>query len=352
MIFTFPMMRHRCMAFIFFVGLLATGCSGFKNAKTDQGPAKNEIVVGFYNVENLFDTINDPAIDDEEYLPGSEKAWNSKKYGDKIRMLSEVIAGFTSGQSSIVGLCEIENEAVVRDLINSPDLRKHDYSVLHIDSPDERGIDVALIYGARKFNLLNSKVFAVPMPEGERPTRDILYAKLRTKKALEIHVFVNHWPSRYGGAKVSEPKRLAAAKVLREAIDSLQSADHLAHIICLGDFNDYPENQSLKSIAKSDDTQTGDLVNLMSGMKKDHRGSYNYRGDWDFLDQIIVSASLVDGKGLHVIDGSAQPYLTPQMIYLDEKQGDEAPFRTYGGNEYLGGYSDHLPVYTRLTFQK
>lgn len=323
--------------------------------KTKPAKGEREAMLVFYNVENLFDTINDPLINDDEFTPESEKNWNSERYESKLQKLAEVIAGIDDdGFPALVGLCEVENEAVLRDLVSRPELKKGKYDIAHSDSPDERGIDVALLYSSKVFTPISHYYLTVPMPEGERPTRDILHVRGTLKKGPEIHVFVNHWPSRYGGAEESEHKRIAAAEVLRRAITNILTVNPEAYIICMGDFNDYPENKSLRHILKSEIREDApiDMVNLMDGMKETKRGSYNYRGDWDFLDQIVVSHTLADTQQVYVKPDVTGPYHKPEMLYIDEKYGDEKPNRTYGGPTYYGGYSDHLPVYTVIVYQK
>lgn len=307
-------------------------------------------VIGFYNVENLFDTIDDPLKDDNEFVPDSLKNWNTERYNRKIEMLSEVIAGLGVGSfPAILGLCEVENIQVLEDLTTSDKIKKAKYEPILIEGPDGRGIDVALLYSKKQFKLLSSSSYRVNLGDNERPTRDILHVKGKLKGGgPTIHIFVNHWPSRYGGAEKSEPKRIAAAKVLAAKTDSIHRLFPDEDIICMGDFNDYPDNRSLTEFLPTG--EKGNLVNLMSGLKESKRGSYNYRGDWDFLDQIIVSRTLIDGNLPDIMSGSTAPYFTDSMVYIHPKYGDVKPKRTYGGPEYLGGYSDHLPVYTILSY--
>ncbi len=316
-----------------------------------EGKPKKEIVIGFYNVENLFDTINDPTIKDDEFTPGTEKDWNGQRYNKKLEDLGTVISGMDINLPAIIGLCEIENETVVTDLINSSSLKKGKYKIAHKDSPDERGIDVGLIYQKKFFKPNHIEAVRVDMGEGERPTRDILYVKGKLKSGDYLHVFVNHWPSRYGGAEKSEPKRILAASVLKHKIDSLLSIDKETAILCMGDFNDYPDNKSLtETLDAGSKTANQSMINLMFDLAKTERGSYNYKEHWDFLDQIIVSPSLISGEGLSIKDASTGPKFNQEMIYTNKKTGEEKPARTYGGPNYYGGYSDHLPVATTLQY--
>ncbi len=310
-----------------------------------------QLTIGFYNVENLFDTIDDPLKDDQEFLPTAERKWTKERYDDKIIKLGSVISQINGDMPVIMGLSEIENQQVLQDLAHTPSMKPGEYEIIHYESPDERGIDVAMLYRKSKFNPEFSKPIHVELPDSTRPTRDILYVKGKIKDGPELHIFVNHWPSRWGGMEQSEPKRLAAAATLRHAIDSIQGTDNSAYILCMGDFNDYPSNNSIVEVLDADSLNShSTMVDLMSGLKKTKRGSYNYRGDWDFLDQFMVSRSLIDKKAPDVQSDNTGPYFRPEMVHKNEKYGDIKTNRTYGGIEYYGGFSDHLPVYTVLAY--
>lgn len=319
-------------------------------AKPLEEGKKKTTVIGFYNVENLFDTIDDPLKKDNEFTPDSAKGWNGSRYDKKIEMLSEVIASLGSASNpAIIGLCEVENIGVLEDLSANAQIKKAKYVPVLIEGPDQRGIDVALLYSKKQFKLISSNSYRIDLGANERPTRDILHVRGTLKGGgPTIHVFVNHWPSRYGGAEASEPKRIAAAKVLTAKTDSIHQLYPDEAIICMGDFNDYPDNRSLTEFLPTG--ESGMLINLMKDLKETKRGSYNYRGDWDFLDQIIVSRSLIDGNLPDIVSGSTAPFFTDSMVYTHPKYKDIKPKRTYGGPEYLGGYSDHLPVYTILAY--
>lgn len=310
-----------------------------------------EVAVGFYNVENYFDTINDPEKSDEDFTPSGKNAWNTERYRDKTAKLATVIAGMGEDLPAIVGLCEVENEAVLRDLIAEDALAKGKYDVIHFTSLDTRGIDAAMIYRKKIFSPEHIETLFVNLGHDMRPTREILYVNGYLRGGPLLHVFVNHWPSRYGGQEASEPKRLEAAKVLREAVDAIISQNQNASVLIMGDFNDYPDNNSVREVLSAKGAnESGLLVNLMYGEEANHRGTYNYRGDWGFLDQIIVSRTMVEGGPIMVKEGSAKPYSTPEMLFTDPKYGDEKPSRTYGGPNYYGGFSDHLPVHAVLLY--
>ena len=313
-----------------------------------------EITVTFYNVENLFDTINDPEKQDDDFTPDGKYGWNTARYQEKTTKLAEAIAATGEGDlPALVGLCEVENEAVLTDLAASPALAAGGYGIVHYTSLDVRGIDVALLYRKKLFTPRHEETLFVNLGSDKRPTRDILYVSgtLNGKKGPLLHVFINHWPSRYGGQEKSEPNRKAAASVLREAVDAILTADPNAAVIAMGDFNDYPDNVSISEVlsAKGKD-QSGLLVNLMQGEDEALRGTYNYRGEWGFLDQIMVSRSMYEGGPIMVKPGSAAPFSTPEMLFTDPKYGDEKPNRSYGGTNYYGGYSDHLPVRATLWY--
>ena len=324
--------------------------SAYTNSESND-QKKREISIGFYNVENLFDTVDDPDKDDDEFLPSAEREWTDERYADKVVKLSTVISQLGPSLPTIVGLCEVENKEVIEDLANANALKNGDYAVVHYESGDERGIDVGLLYRQKQFKVIYSKPIFVPLPETERPTRDILYVKGKVTKGPELHIFVNHWPSRWGGQEQSEFKRLSAAKTLKAAIDSIMGSDPKALILCMGDFNDYPSNKSITEVLKADSLNTeSKMVNLMHGLQIKERGSYNYKGEWDFLDQIIVSRSLTDYELPDIVTASTKPFFFDEMLYTNKEYGDIKTNRTYGGTKYFGGYSDHLPVYTILAY--
>lgn len=307
--------------------------------------------VAFYNVENLFDTIDDPNKPDEEFTPNGKKKWTPERYQKKLAKLSQVIE--TMDYPAFVGVCEVENEQVLRDLISTEDLKKYNYNIAHRESPDYRGIDVALIYNQDNFKVDKTDVIRINFPKEiveDYTTRDILYVKGVYNKKETLHIFVNHWPSRRGGLKESEPKRMYVAEQLRQRIDDIFEKEEAANMIIMGDFNDETTNNSLskglKAQAISDNLEKGNLYNLFSKMDEEELGTYNYRGNWNMLDQIIVSTSLANpSHSLHV----QNPEIVKRdwMIYKHDKYG-ETPNRTYGGPNYYGGISDHFPVFIEL----
>lgn len=306
----------------------------------------------FYNVENLFDTINDPQTNDDEFTPEGSKKWNSKRYEDKLSKLSEVITTPSKNNPLFIGLAEIENRFVVLDLIQTGKLANTKYRIAHFNSPDQRGIDVALAFDLERFFLLHSEAIPVKIKGNDDfKTRDILYVKGLLKDSVELHLFVNHWSSRRGGQKESEHKRILAAKTLKNKSDSILSIDPDANIIFMGDFNDYPTNTSIVEIleAKSIDKSSGnEFVNLVAPQHAEGRGTHNYRGKWGVLDQIMISPSLKEGTTIGIKDIEAHILYEDFLLY-EHPSGDKSPSKTYGGPNYYGGYSDHLAIYTFLS---
>ena len=296
----------------------------------------------FYNVENLFDTINSTNTNDSEFLPDSDKKWNTYRYDYKLNQLAKVFSSIMQDENNdkmldIIGLCEVENKLVIDELLKKPIFSNHNYTIIHQDSPDSRGIDCALLFN-NQFQLLQHDFITVDNPDANRSTRDIVYAKLKFKNEV-INIFVNHWPSRWGGQEETNHKRVFVAKVLKDYINLNTSEDE--YTLIMGDFNDYPSNESLSDVLVKDD-----FINLMSTDLVFGQGSYNYRGDWNWLDQIIVSKNFTNSN-MQLLSGGA--FQKDFMLYTNEK-GEVYPSRSFGGKKWFGGFSDHLPVYCRIGF--
>ncbi|MFV0290303.1 MAG: endonuclease/exonuclease/phosphatase family protein [Mangrovibacterium sp.] len=306
---------------------------------------KDSIIVMSYNVENLFDTINDPLIDDEEFTPESKKEWTTERYNKKLTDIARVIANIDSTKlPAIVALQEIENRTVLEDLVKQKSLESSNYQIVHVDSPDKRGIDVALLYNPSIFKFKNFETLAV---EIEFNTRDILHVT-GNLSGNSFHFFVNHWPSRIGGLQESEGYRATAAKVLKNSINRILDNDPKANIVVLGDMNDEPSNKSLYNVLNAKEVTSGaELVNLMLAKHKAKQGTYKYRDTWNMLDNIVVSQSLLDTKGLNVVDSTGYIFHKPFMEYTNDSN-EKIPNRTYGGPNYYGGVSDHFPIYMIL----
>ncbi|MFC2096143.1 hypothetical protein ACFLQ3_00415 [Bacteroidota bacterium] len=314
----------------------------------------------FYNVENLFDTQDDSLTNDEEFLPEGERFWNKHKYYSKLNNIYKVIVAIGGwSPPAIIGLCEIENRKVINDLVNNTPLNKFEYQIIHEESPDRRGIDVGLLYRKELFKPISYEAIPVNFPNNpESKTRDILYVKGIAKKNDTLNIFINHWPSRWGGQLESEDRRLFVASVLKNKTDSIFKSNPESNIIITGDFNDYPDNKSISSILNAsqsfDMIESNHLYNLSSSLTKTSNiGTHKYQGDWGVLDQFIVSGSIlyIQNKvfttlnDIHIFN--ADFLLEPDEGYYGYK-----PKRTFVGYKYNGGFSDHLPTYLILNFNK
>ncbi len=297
--------------------------------------------IGFYNVENLFDTVHDYGKDDYEYLPESAKGWNTPRYNLKLQHTARVLLAMDNWKGAdIVGLCEVENFKVLKDLRDKTFLSEFNYGIIHEESNDKRGIDVALLYKKSKFSILSTISHRVNLEA--RQTRDILHVKGIANKKDTIHVFVNHWPSRWGGKAKSSQKRIKAAKTLRNVIDSLKRAEKNPKIIIMGDFNDACTDRSIETIL----TAIADTNSFLYNTATDIEGTHKYKEQWSTFDQIMVSKALIQNRML--TDLKMQVFKTDWLIEIDELYGGTHPYRTWRGDNYLGGYSDHLAVYIRL----
>jgi len=287
--------------------------------------------IGYWNVENLFDIFDDPTKNDEEFSIGGRKNVTQEIYDLKIKQSAEVL---TDLNVDVLGLSEVENAIVLEDLNFA--YKERNYKIIHFDSPDERGIDNALLYDPNYFKVISSKPIPNTLPSGDK-TRDILYVKGSYADEL-IHLFVNHWPSNYGGREKSIPKRAATAQLLVREISSILSLDPSAEIILVGDFNEDPDEmnvQSLKTIGLSS------LMEPMLGMPK--KGTYVYRGKDLFYDQVIIHESLRDQEGLALVSNST--YILDLPKYRQQEGNyKHFPYRFWAGNNLLGGYSDHLAI--------
>lgn len=312
---------------------------------------KGTMTIAFYNVENLFDTADDPIKKDEEFTPEGSKKWDQKRYEKKLDDLAKVLSSIDSIKlPAIIGFCEVENRKVVEDLVQTGKLAKANYKIAHIESPDIRGIDVALAYQNKQFKFVSQE--AIPINFEDAPdykTRDILHVTGELK-GEDTHIFVNHWPSRIGGLEQSEPRRTFVASVLKTKVDEILAEDPSANIIIMGDMNDEPDNKSLfETLAAKSPGTNSELINLMLPLDKENKGTYNYRNNWNMLDNLVVSKSLLDEKGLDVVGKEGHIFRKEWMEFKNPK-GDIYPDRTYGGPNYYGGISDHFPVYCVLKY--
>lgn len=317
--------------------------------------------VGFrvmtYNVENLFDCRHDSLKEDTEFLPESERRWTPFRYWKKLDALSKVIAAVGEERlPDLIGLCEVENDSVLRDLTRRSSLRTLGYRHVMTDSPDARGIDVALLYQPGCFRLLSSREVVVPsLSEGFRPTRNLLYVKGLVVTGDTLHVVVCHLPSRLGRSRTSRRHRMLAARTLCALLDSVRVSSPSASLVVMGDFNAGSGDEVLRKMqtcAPSDaDRSASDgahvLIEPLSAVhKKDAvKASYRYKGIWEDIDHVFVSGALLDStRCLHTRDGLRRVFAIPFMYEPDDKYGGVRPFRTYQGPVYKGGVSDHFPV--------
>jgi len=305
-----------------------------------------KITAGFYNLENLFDIIDDEDTFDEDFLPSSDKKWTKKRYKNKLRKLSHAISkiglNIANKPPAIMGLAEVENNRVIEDLLNAKHLKELPYNFVHYDSPDERGIDVAFIYDTSQFKVTHSEVFPLNLFDDEGNidrTRDILLVQGLIDE-VPLNIIVNHWPSRRKGVNETENTRLKASKKVEFIIEKLKSQDKNARILIMGDFNDGPENNSIKNLVNNQD-----VYNPMATLKSHDKGSVSYKLEWNIFDQILFSTNFFERDTLsfdsaHIFD--------EDFLKLFNGKYKGIPFRTYVGKKYKGGYSDHFPVYIIL----
>ena len=318
-------------------------------------PVQNKAVIGFYNVENLFDTIDDPLKNDEQFLPNGDYRWGTDRYNAKLESLSKVIELLAQldGGLVVLGVSEIENEQVLLDLAATPRLKPYHLSVCHHESPDRRGVDVAFFYDASRFKILSTRAFPTIVPgQPDFITRDqwLMTGILDGTDTLDI--VVNHWPSKSGGEKRSLPGRLAAGALGRQIADSVLNSRPNAKFIYMGDLNDNPTSkcilQEMNTKTKPENLTSTDLYNPMWKLFRDGIGSYAYRDSWEMLDNIIISGGLVNAAPGTYKFRTAHVF---RKDFMFTKTGSymDYPFRTFAGGNYQGGYSDHLPVYIVLT---
>jgi len=319
-------------------------------------------VIGFYNLENFYDTIDNPIVNDDEFTPKGVRSYNTAIYYNKIDKLASVINQMgtelnigganirnTDGPA-ILGVAEIENDTVLNDLVKHASIKRRNYKIVHYDSRDARGVDVALLYNPKYFTPEESKALFVALPGNSKDsyfTRDVLWVKGKLDGET-IHVFVNHWPSRLGGEERSAPARAAAAAVCKIKMDEIIKQDPNAKIIIMGDLNDDPINESITRVLKAkgriEDVQPSGLFNPWTELYKKGIGTLGYQDAWGLFDQIIISHAFLDKKQ----DGFF--YFKQQIFnkeFLVENTGRYKgyPMRTWDGMSYRGGYSDHFPTF-------
>lgn len=321
----------------------------------------------FWNVENFFDPFYDSLTLDDEFTPGGNHGWTWERFNQKLNNIYKVIMSTGWEPPDIIGLCEVENRWVLERLTGMTPLSKFEYHIIHQDSPDVRGIDVAMLYIPASFRPL--KITFIPvtgLKTDDDPTRDILFVKGIIKSKDTVNIFANHWPSRYPGQAETMHKRKAAALVLKRQIDSLFRVEPGCKIIVMGDFNDEPRDESISEILcaafAGDETETGSqvdsvpddltgvdgLYSIVPPVKKSITGTLKFEGRWYLFDQFIISGGLITKIRSHNMEIISHDFL----LEPDESYTGQKPFRTYNGYIYKGGYSDHLPVLLDLSFRK
>jgi hypothetical protein len=314
-------------------------------------------VIGFYNLENFYDTINQKNVNDDEFTPEGPRKYNSYVYKDKIERLTEVLSKvgteYTPDGLSFFGVAEIENESVLFDLVNDKSIKQRGYKIVHYDSPDDRGVDVGLIYNPKYYKVTHSEPLKVPLVDENglpRRTRDVLWVAGQYL-GEEMHVFVNHWPSRRGGEEASAPGRALAASVAKKIIDSLMSINPESKIVLMGDLNDDPVSPSVVKVlgAKGnlEKVKTGELFNPWVEFFKKGIGTLAYNDSWNLFDQIIISHGFLPKDQNGVFYKGAHIFHRDFMIQQTGRYKGY-PLRTWNGMIYNHGYSDHFPTYITL----
>jgi predicted extracellular nuclease len=320
------------------------------------------LFIAFWNLENLFDTIDDTEKNDEQFLSGGDKEWTEERLDIKLNQLAKVIRSMNNSNGpDLLGLCEVENQLILDSLI-ARYLNDFNYKIAYVESPDERGIDNGLIYNSDIFKIILVKADTVHLKDN-RPTRPIVNVKLIYESIDTLSVYINHWPSRSRGREISEPNRIAAASTLRNSVDEDFSQNPNAKIIVFGDFNDEPTNVSVLETLNANTFKCdsinqgylyetkGELFNTSYQAYENGLGTYKYRDDWNMLDQIIISGDLITNPDFYYICNTFNIYKPYFMVTQSGKYSGTA-FPTYGGKQYLGGYSDHFPVTARFLIRR
>lgn len=334
--------------YLLILALLLYSCS--LSAQTGK-----KAIIGFYNLENLFDTINDPNKNDEQFLPEGSYQWTSERYAAKLEALSKVISEMAKMPEGIavLGVSEIENEQVLLDLVATENLKPFHFKVCHHESPDRRGVDVAFLYNSDRFRIIDTAAFPLVVPgQPEFISRDQWLMTGILDNSDTLFLLVNHWPSKAGGEKRSLPGRLAAGNLSHDIATSILQKHPGAKFILMGDLNDNPNSKAIMEClgtkTKIKDVSTNDLFNPMWKLFQDGIGSYAYRDSWEMLDNIIISGGLVNPQPATYKYVSAHVF---RRDFMFTKTGSYSgyPYRTFAGGNYQGGFSDHLPVYIILS---
>ncbi|NDA61842.1 MAG: endonuclease/exonuclease/phosphatase [Chitinophagia bacterium] len=351
------MLRFLLLTSLLALGVVAVFSIGVKQNKQSASASAMLSVIAFYNLENFYDTLDDPLTNDNDFLPSGIKQYGTAIFEHKVQQLASVLSGIgplsNTAPPNIIGVAEIENRRVLEILCRHPLLQKQRYGIIHYNSPDPRGVDVALLYNEKNIRILYSKAIPVALPGGSKEarfTRDILYVKAMLGGDT-LHLFVNHWPSKRGGEVRSAPARMVAAVTCRKLLDSIREKDSGAKMIVMGDFNDNPNSGSIKNkLGASGNREKMNSVQLYNPWLRWYMhglGTLANRDHWSLFDQILISAPLLDSSRRGWFFAGEGIYQQP---FMRENQGRYRgyPMRTWEGNRYRGGFSDHFPTYILL----
>lgn len=319
------------------------------------GQLPKSLIAAFYNVENLFDTWDEPFKNDDDFLPGSRLEWSDYRYMEKLVNIAKSISGIQPGKlPAITGLAEIENKRVLQDLVVQ-DVFRRKYDFVHFESPDRRGIDVALLYDLTLFTVQSKERIGVWLDgDAQRSTRDILHVKGTFDGVQSVHFYVNHWPSRREGTLVTMPYRISAAQALYRHASGILNSDPMAKILIMGDFNDLPVSKSIVEHLRSRahrGIRSDEFFNLAHRPYKKKMGSVFAKNRWLMFDQMLISLGMISGKGVKVSSSSLDLHFDKKILFYDKGRSMYRPNRTYSGKKYHGGFSDHLPVYVQLEME-
>ena len=320
-------------------------------------PPPDSVTVAFWNLENFFDPFVDSTRSYNEYTENGGQHWTKTRFYNKRNNLYKAILAFSHAQPiGIMGVCEVENEFVLNALFAQTPLKRFNYRWIHYDGPDRRGIDPAIIYSKDLFQLIHSEAIPFHNPnDTAMVSRDILYAKFYYCRDDTLHVFVNHWPSKYRGELETVEARNCAAGIVRRKVDSIVDAVPEAKIIIMGDFNDTPEAPCIREVLgakhRSETAENDLLVNLFARSEDlGFKGTLKHQDSWAIFDQIIVTKSLIESEKLHCTSSDARIVHDPMLLTEDATFHGLKLNRTYLGPRYLGGFSDHLPVLLLLRY--
>lgn len=329
------------------------------SASVGKVAAQEDFRIMFYNVENMYDTKDNPLTNDDDLTPEGNLRWNNYKFWQKLNDISNVITSVgQDAPPALVGMCEVENDSVLYNLTSKTSLRKHKYEYIISQSKDLRGSNIALLYQRDQIKIITKNAYT-PFLGGDsvKTTRDILHATGKLVNGDTLDIFICHFPSRRDGIKKTRPYRMACAELLKAKTDSISTIRKCANILIMGDFNDYPNDISLSQTLEAkmivSDIEPTKLYNMFYHLIGDKtKGTYKYRGKWNYMDQFIVSGNLLSDKSrTHIQYAKAFVFDNDSVLEEDKKYGGEKPFRTYWGYKYLGGASDHLPIYLNLTIK-